>query len=222
MGPKTLAILAPVVLAGCGTLVHGQYDVVRVIATGTYHSGAGAKCVITQGSNQFRLEAPSSITLPRGGQLRISCTHPVAGSGTTVVTSKSSNVSLFGTALLAGGPVAAGLLGGMEGMSGAAFDYPDSVTVRLVSSTPAAQVRVQALDPAGAPVEAFCVFIAGGTRWLVATPGEVTFDTAPPEVELTCRNETLGEAVVVLERRPDGSYPKLVQFRFPPPEPSTP
>lgn len=202
-------------VGGCATLVHGQYDVVQVSTFSSAGRVDGAVCTITAGPHQFRVVSPSSATLPRGHQLTVICQHPVHGEGSTLVRGSPSGANLLSGILFAPIPVAALVASGMESYSGASQDYPDQVTVTLISAARATRVAVVPLSPAGDPIEALCVFDAGGSRWLVQAPGDALLDPPPERLVLRCSSQEHGEAEVALARREDGSYPGEVRFRFP-------
>ena len=106
------------VLAGCASIINGQDQTLGVNTA----NESGAKCTLTNERGEWTLNStPGRITVQRStSPLRIVCTK---GCKTGTVTVESSTKGMA---------IAGGLIGAaVDCSTGAAYDYPDEVTVPL-------------------------------------------------------------------------------------------
>jgi hypothetical protein len=109
-------------LIGCATIVKGTTQVVAIDTPGV----PGAACTITMQSGPQLVTTPGSVTLKRGSDpLPISCTKDCYATGQSVIQPGAEDTS--GGNWLLGGVIGVGV----DIASGAAYRYPDVVTVAM-------------------------------------------------------------------------------------------
>jgi uncharacterized protein YceK len=141
MRTVTLAIgLASLLLSGCASIVSGQNQSLSVVAKNGADDVAGARCTLSNDKGQWFATTPGSVTVRRSySAMAVDCKSDGA---VGVASVKSSTKGMaFGNVLFGG------LIGvGVDVATGAAYDYPDIITVMLSAigaPSPAAPAEVQ-------------------------------------------------------------------------------
>jgi len=118
-------VLSAASLSGCATIVNGRYQQVSVNT-----KPPGAHCVLTNNKGHWTVQhTPKVVNLHRSMErLHITCQKP--GYKTKVITVKSRTKKMMAGNLLFGGVIGAGVDAG----DGAAFSYPNLITVPLRAS----------------------------------------------------------------------------------------
>jgi membrane-associated protease RseP (regulator of RpoE activity) len=152
--------VAAVALSGCASIVSGQNQVVSVDTPGC----PGARCELVNDKGRFYVAStPGTVTLTRSyNNLQVTCTRGATTSAPVSVASATKAMA-FGN-LLVGGIIGAGVDVG----TGAAYDYPQMISVPMdcsqsadggavppsprlglqVEREPNAGVRIVAVEPA--------------------------------------------------------------------------
>ena len=127
---RKLFIFAAVFLSGCASIVSGDNQPLSVV---TMHNGkavSGANCSLTNDEGTWYVTTPGSATVSRSGEaLVVTCEKEGFEPGIATVES-STKAMAFGNILL-GGVVGAAV----DASTGAAFDYPASITVLMGETT---------------------------------------------------------------------------------------
>lgn len=136
---RAAALLVLAGLTSCASIVDGtnQSLSVQTIAAGT--SVPSAFCTLQNGKGSWYVNTPGSVTVNRAySPLNITCDKPGYQLGVQVVQSHTKDMA-FGNALFGG------VIGvGVDVSTGAAYDYPQLITVPLA---PAPQASASAAAP---------------------------------------------------------------------------
>ncbi len=121
-------------LSGCASIVSGQNQVVSVDTPGC----PGARCELVNDKGRFYVAStPGTVTLMRSyNNLQVTCTRDATTSAPVSVASATKAMA-FGN-ILVGGIVGAGVDIG----TGAAYDYPQMISVSMDCSLPTASGAV--------------------------------------------------------------------------------
>ena len=185
------ALLASFALGGCASIVSGQNQSVSVVAKGESTDVAGAKCSLTNDKGQWFATTPGSVTVRRSySALAVDCKTETAA-GTAQVKSATKPMA-FGNIIFGG------IIGvGVDVATGAAYDYPDVVSIPLVEL-----VGPRAGTPPAAPVAVIATAMVEP-----AAPAAIV----PPAESLTVRKPELPV-----------EPPRAIPAVSPPPEPIKP
>ncbi len=128
-------------MSGCASIVSGQNQSVSVDTPGC----SPANCQLTNDKGTWFVTTPGSVTVRRAyGSLTVACTKEGYTPVTSVVAS-STKAMAFGNIIL-GGVIGAGVDMG----TGAAYDYPELISVALACGPSAKVASAGARDTAGA------------------------------------------------------------------------
>ncbi len=123
--------MSAVLLSGCASIVSGSNQPISVDTPGC----EAASCQLTNDKGTWFVRTPGSVTVSRAyGNLSVVCSKEGFGSATTSVASSTKGMA-FGN-ILAGGIIGAGV----DMSTGAAYDYPNTISVPLSCSQSAKQV----------------------------------------------------------------------------------
>ncbi len=167
--PAIGALIVSIALSGCASIISGSQQSISVVAkTPESADVAGAACSFTNGKGQWFAPAPGSVTVHRAyGALVVHCDHP-EWIGDFEARSTTKGMA-FGN-LLFGGVIGVGVDVG----TGAAYDYPQLITVPMktrVAATPA-------MAAGGAP-PAMSVVTAAAAAAAAAAPQSAPIAPAP-------------------------------------------
>ncbi|MES2205579.1 MAG: hypothetical protein V4525_02140 [Pseudomonadota bacterium] len=124
-----LSLLTQVV--GCASIVSGQNQSISIQTRTNKELVEGANCKLSNNKGAWFVKTPGSVTVRRSYQnLSISCEKENYETGTTFAKSSTKGMA-FGN-LLFGGIVGAGV----DMSTGAAYDYPNLISVNLVKRLP--------------------------------------------------------------------------------------
>lgn len=120
-----LPILA---LAGCASIVDGTNQTVSVQTMSGGQSLSNAQCTLQSNKGTWFTNTPGTVTIHRGyDALHVTCAKPGYQSGVATVASSTKGMA-FGNILFGG------IIGtGVDMASGAAYDYPDLISVPMQS-----------------------------------------------------------------------------------------
>ena len=126
-----LLIALPLLTTGCASIVSGTSQPISVETLSSSGSAlAGASCKLTNNKGTWFVTTPGSATVNRSYEaLNVRCEKDGAEPGQSVVNSSTKGMA-FGN-ILFGGPIGAGV----DMASGAAYDYPNLITVMMGSNT---------------------------------------------------------------------------------------
>lgn len=111
-----------ILLSGCASIVSGTIQPISVDTPGC----DGASCQLTNDKGTWYVKTPASVAISRAyGNLTVVCSKEGFGSATTSVASTTKGMA-FGN-ILVGGVIGAGVDMG----TGAAYDYPTTISVPL-------------------------------------------------------------------------------------------
>lgn len=123
------AILLAVVAAlssGCASIVNGQNQSVSVDTRYQGNQVSGANCQLSNNKGTWYVTSPGTTTVQRSYEdIAVKCEKEGTPSG--MVTAKSSTKAMAFGNILFGGIIGAGI----DVANGAAFDYPNMITVHL-------------------------------------------------------------------------------------------
>lgn len=121
-----MALMLSVASVGCATITGSKNQPVSVQAVHNGNSIEGVGCSLTNDKGTWFVKTPGSTTIQKSGQdLVIACSKEGIPSGSTTVAS-SANGGVWGNILLGG------FIGyAVDASTGAAFDYPTSMTVQM-------------------------------------------------------------------------------------------
>jgi hypothetical protein len=132
--------LPVIVLAGCASIVDGTKQTVSVQTLQNGATLAGAQCTLQSNKGTWFTSTPGTVTVHRGyDALHVTCAKPGYEPGMETVASSTKGMA-FGN-ILFGGVIGAGV----DMASGAAYNYPNLITVPMVSAAP--QVPVASAAP---------------------------------------------------------------------------
>ena len=135
-----LAAIVGLLLSACASITNGTLQRIDIV---TEPEGAAA-CTLTNEKGNWELaQTPSAAMVNRAqGELTVACTTPEGSTGTVTLPSGVA-AAAFGNILLVGSVVWAAV----DVASGAAFAYPDSITVVMVAPAVAAAFPASPLAP---------------------------------------------------------------------------
>ena len=121
-----LAALALLACGGCASIVSGQNQSVSVVSKNLGAEVTGARCSLVNDKGTWYATTPGSVTVHRSfNELVVECGADGVDRGTVAVKS-STKAMAFGN-LLFGGVIGVGV----DTVSGAAYDYPNVITVQM-------------------------------------------------------------------------------------------
>ncbi len=158
----TVAAAAALLLGGCASIVDGNSQSLSVKTLDkSEREFVGARCSLTNDKGVWYLVAPGSVTVHRSyADLVVECQAPEQEPGSTRANSTTKGMA-FGNVLL-GGVIGAGV----DVATGAAYDYPQLITVTMGRQVDLAASKAQRPEDA-----------ASGTTATTAAP--------PPLVQRT-------------------------------------
>lgn len=119
-----VAILAT--CTGCASIVTGQNQPISVQTAAGYHPMAGAECALTNDKGEWFVVSPGSVMVTRSYEpLSVTCKKDGFAPGIASARSTTKGMA-FGN-ILFGGLIGAAV----DASSGAAYDYPPIITVRM-------------------------------------------------------------------------------------------
>lgn len=131
--PFTLALVA---LSGCASIVDGTKQTLSVKAMDNGNSLADAQCSLKNDKGTWFVRTPGTVTVHRSyDALNVKCKHP--GYQTALIKSESSTKGMAFGNILFGGIIGAGV----DMSDGAAYNYPNLITVPMNRSAPGAASR---------------------------------------------------------------------------------
>jgi hypothetical protein len=140
--------LGSLLLTGCASIVSGHNQSLSVVAKNGNDDVIGARCSLTNDKGQWFATTPASVTVRRSySAMAVDCTTERSAGASSV--KSNTKAMAFGNVLFGG------VIGvGVDVATGAAYDYPDVITVLLSSvvgpepiSSPSAVVPVVLLPP---------------------------------------------------------------------------
>lgn len=142
-----IAAVCAVMTTGCASIVSGQNQPLSIVTQKSGTEAPGAKCSLTNDKGAWYVTAPGSVTVRRSyNDLMVNCA--LDGTDPGIVTVKSSTKGMAFGNILFGGVIGAGV----DMSTGAAYDYPDVITVQLgkvaMLAPPAAAASAAASAPA--------------------------------------------------------------------------
>ncbi|HQT66192.1 MAG TPA: hypothetical protein PLC74_01170 [Acetobacteraceae bacterium] len=125
--PKSLFNLLPMIaLAGCASIVDGSNQTLSVTTLSGNQPVSGASCELKSNKGTWYVTTPGTVTVHRGyDALNATCTKAGYQTATQAFDSTTKGMA-FGN-LLFGGVIGAGV----DMSTGAAYDYPDVLTVNM-------------------------------------------------------------------------------------------
>lgn len=133
-------------LGGCASIVSGQNQSVSVTSRQDSGEVSGAQCSLTNDKGSWYVTTPGSVTVRRSfNDLAVNCKKDGLEPGLLTVKSSTKGMA-FGN-ILFGGFIGAGV----DMSTGAAYDYPDLITVFMGKSGTQAPVAPQPANAANDP-----------------------------------------------------------------------
>ncbi len=130
---RSILLLVPALLAGCATLTDTNQQTVLVQAVQDNREVGGVGCILANKAGRWFVTAPGRVTIQRSiGDLTVDCKKEDVGTGFEVVASKINHNGLWGNLV-----ISAGLGYVVDKQTGAAFDYPSTLTVIMRAPEPA-------------------------------------------------------------------------------------
>lgn len=143
MNRLLLAALAAMSLSGCASIVSGTNQSVSVDVRSQTAAVQGANCKLSNNKGTWFVTAPGSTVVNRSFEdLSVRCEKELHEPG--MVTAKSSTKGMAFGNILFGGFIGAGV----DMSTGAAYDYPNLITVVMGKSSTLPETPATAL-PAG-------------------------------------------------------------------------
>ncbi|WLI88222.1 hypothetical protein Q4S45_15970 [Massilia sp. R2A-15] len=119
-------VVSGVGLTGCASIVDGTNQVVSVNTRMAGQIVDGAKCELSNDKGKFYVTTPGTVTIHRAyADLAVTCEKPSLPSGSATVKSSTKGMAMGN--ILVGGIIGAAV----DASSGAAYDYPTMITVRM-------------------------------------------------------------------------------------------
>jgi hypothetical protein len=123
-----LFCLPIIALTGCASILDGTKQTVSVQTLSNGLAVSDAQCTLQSNKGTWFTNTPGTVTVHRGyDALHVTCAKPGYQSGMETVASSTKGMA-FGN-IVFGGVIGAGV--DME--SGAAYDYPNLITVPMIS-----------------------------------------------------------------------------------------
>ncbi len=142
---RMLLVLAAVLLtSGCASIVNGVNQPVSVVAKSADNADViGARCTLTNSKGEWYTTTPGSVVVHRAyGNIGVNCVHPTSAGVASV--KSTTKAMAFGNIIFGG------LIGvGIDVGTGSAYDYPDLITVPMLSAAGAATPSPQ---PSSTPI----------------------------------------------------------------------
>jgi hypothetical protein len=133
------AVGACAMFTGCASIVSGHNQSVSVTTKNNGADVSGAKCTLTNDKGTWFTSTPGSVTVRRSfNDLAVNCALEGLEPGILMVKSSTKGMA-FGN-ILFGGIIGAGV----DMSTGAAYDYPELITVSMGQVGNAAPVPVKA------------------------------------------------------------------------------
>ncbi|CAM5797793.1 hypothetical protein [Rhizobacter fulvus] len=127
---RSLFTLAAVLFAsGCASIVNGVNQPVSVVAKAADNTDVvGARCTLTNSKGEWYTTTPGSVVVHRAyGNMGVNCVHPTSAGVASV--KSTTKAMAFGNIIFGG------LIGvGIDVGTGSAYDYPDLISVSMMSS----------------------------------------------------------------------------------------
>jgi hypothetical protein len=130
-GMKSLmAILSVLALARCASIVDGSSQSLSVKTTSENGDVTGASCQLDSNKGSWFVVTPGSVTVHRSADaLNVKCTKDGYRAAVNAIPSTTKGMA-FGN-LLFGGLIGAGV----DVSTGAAYDYPNLITIPMQTNT---------------------------------------------------------------------------------------
>lgn len=126
LGMLATSLLFMLFFGGCASIVNGQNQSISVVSKNRSDDLSGAKCSLVNDKGTWYATTPGSVTVRRSyNNLTVSCTAEGVDPGVAMVKSSTKPMA-FGN-IIFGGIIGAGV----DISTGAAYDYPDVVTVQM-------------------------------------------------------------------------------------------
>lgn len=136
---RFLPILFLLPVVGCASIVDGTHQIVSVQTTAAGDALSGAQCTLKSDKGTWFVNTPGTVTVHRGyDALDVDCKK--AGYQPKVVTVNSTTKGMAFGNILFGGLIGAGV----DMSDGAAYDYPNLITVPM---QPVATVSAASTQP---------------------------------------------------------------------------
>lgn len=144
-----IAAVCAVMTTGCASIVSGQNQPLSVVTQKQGSDAPGAKCSLSNDKGSWYVTAPGSVTVRRSyNDLLVNCA--LDGTDPGILTVKSTTKGMAFGNILFGGVIGAGV----DMSTGAAYDYPDIITVQMgkvaTLTPPASAASAAAAAPAPA------------------------------------------------------------------------
>lgn len=122
---KVSVCLAALLLGGCASITGSQTQPISIQATQGNQIVSGASCTLSNDAGKWYVKTPGSVSVKKStADLLVECAKDEAA-GQQAVASKA-NTNVWGNILVGG------LIGyAIDRNSGAGFDYPEAVTIKL-------------------------------------------------------------------------------------------
>jgi hypothetical protein len=157
------AVCLTALTTGCASIVSGQNQSVSVVTRNDLADVSGAQCELKNDKGIWYTTTPGSVTVRRSyNDLTVLCKHDSSTPGVASVKSSTKGMA-FGN-ILFGGFIGAGV----DMSTGAAYDYPDIVNVRLGKTITIAPPAAAA-SAAGTPMPASSSALVAGQDQTVST-----------------------------------------------------
>jgi hypothetical protein len=130
-------------LTGCASAINGTHEDIAVTTTASGKDLAGAACQANNDRGEWKVTSPGTVNVHRSADsLTVTCTDTGYTSNAVVLEGQTSGAYW-------GNIVAGGLVGVVvDSSNGAAYKYPDHVTVPLTPLAPPVAAAAPAPTPA--------------------------------------------------------------------------
>ena len=136
-----LFCLPVIALTGCASILDGTKQTVSVQTLSNGVAVSDAQCTLQSNKGTWFTNTPGTVTVHRGyDALHVTCAKPGYQSGVQTVASSTKGMA-FGN-IVFGGVIGAGV----DMASGAAYDYPNLITVPMVPA------QANAANPMTGPI----------------------------------------------------------------------
>lgn len=130
-----------VLTTGCATVTGGTTQTVSVKTQKNTVDVAGAECVLSNSRGTYKVTTPNTVSLHRAkDDLNIKCTNDGETDAITAIKSSHRTGAMAGNIILLG--VGAVVLEAVDRANGAAYAYPDAITVSFGKNA----------EPQGSPI----------------------------------------------------------------------
>lgn len=147
---RAALFLSLLTCAGCASIVDGSTQTLSVKATDSTGDVADASCKLSSNKGTWFVKTPGTVSVHRSyDPLNVKCDKD--GYQSSVLAVKSSTKGMAFGNILFGGLIGAGV----DMSTGAAYDYPDLITVRMAKlGEPPAQQDTKPTQPPAATTQA--------------------------------------------------------------------